>query len=93
MMPTHKWMPVVDVDRCSGGGLCVDACGLECLEMQDGIALLTVPDACGSEEHCIGICAEDAIYMAWVPWKGNTSHGKWRRFESQLNRNKAFGTG
>lgn len=78
MTLTHKWMPVVDEDKCSGCGLCADACGPRCLEMREGIAVLTVPDACGSEEHCIGLCAEDAIRMAWVPWTGDTSRGKWR---------------
>ena len=39
--------------------------------MQEGLAVLTVPDACGSEEHCIGLCADDAIQMAWHPWKGD----------------------
>lgn len=84
MTPTHKWMPVVDEDRCSGCGLCVDACGPKCLEMREGIALLTLPEACGSEEHCIGVCPEDAIHMAWIPWVGDTSRGKWRSSASTL---------
>src|ERR1039457_5470864 len=78
MTPTHKWMPVVDADKCSGCELCVNACGPKCLEMQLGLAVLTVPEASGSEEHCIGLCADDAIHMAWLPWIGNASRGKWR---------------
>ena len=84
MTPTHKWMPVVDTDRCTGCELCSNACGLKCLEMQSAPAVLTVPDACGSEEHCIGRCAEDAIQMAWLPWMGDTSRGKWRSFPDSI---------
>ena len=74
---THKWMPVIDADRCSGCELCVSACGPACLGMDGVLAVLTLPVACGSEEHCIGVCADDAIRMAWLPWTGDPSRGKW----------------
>lgn len=77
MKPTHKWVPVIDEDKCSGCGLCVTACGPACLEMSDAIAVLILPEACGSEEHCIGACESDAIRMAWLPWTGDISRGKW----------------
>lgn len=76
--PTHKWMPVVDDDTCDGCQLCIQACGPECLELRDELAVLTIPEACGSEEHCIGVCPSDSIHMEWLPWKGDTSRGKWR---------------
>ena len=78
MNPTHKWMPVIDEDKCTGCALCVNACGPACLEMQGNLAVLTLPETCGSEEHCIGLCADDAIHMAWLPWEGDVSRGKWR---------------
>ncbi|SPE36061.1 hypothetical protein SBA3_2340009 [Candidatus Sulfopaludibacter sp. SbA3] len=78
MKLTHKWMPVIDEAKCSGCGLCVSACGPACLGMDSTLAFLTLPDACGSEEHCIGVCTDDAIRMAWLPWTGDTSRGKWR---------------
>jgi Fe-S-cluster-containing hydrogenase component 2 len=62
MKPTHKWMPVIDEDKCSGCGLCVSACGPACLGMRNALAVMTLPEACGSEEHCIG----------------DTSRGKWQ---------------
>ena len=67
MTLTHKWMPVIDEDKCSGCGLCVSACGPACLGMDSALAVLTLPEVCGSEEHCIGVCADDAIQMAWLP--------------------------
>jgi hypothetical protein len=45
--------------------------------MMDGIAALAFPDTCGSEEHCISVCRDDAIHMAWLPFSGGRSVGKW----------------
>ena len=75
---TYKWMPMIDPDRCTGCGLCVDACGPKSLDMANGIANLFLPDTCGSEEHCISVCRDDAIQMAWLPLAGNVSVGKWK---------------
>jgi len=40
--------------------------------------VLPRPDACGSEEHCITACRDDAIHMAWIPMEGNEAVGVWR---------------
>jgi MinD superfamily P-loop ATPase len=73
-----KWVPVVAADKCTGCGRCVEVCGVKCLEIAEGIAVLPRPDACGSEEHCITECRDDAIHMAWVPMGGNEAVGVWR---------------
>jgi len=73
-----KWVPVVLADSCTGCGLCIDVCGVKCLEIVEGIATLPRPEACGSEEHCITACRDDAIHMAWVPMEGNEAAGVWR---------------
>jgi len=72
-----KWMPVIVVDWCTGCGLCVDACGPKSLGMVDGIAVLSLPDTCGSEEHCIAACRDEAIHMAWLPFSGDRTVGRW----------------
>lgn len=51
---------------------------MRCLEIEGGIAVLPRPDACGSEEHCIIECRDDAIHMAWLPMNGNEDVGVWR---------------
>lgn len=61
-----KWVPVISAANCTGCNLCIEACGPKCLELIDGIAVLTAPEACGSEEHCIPVCEYDAIRMEWV---------------------------
>jgi ferredoxin len=77
MGQAYKWLPVVDEALCTGCGQCVTACGPCSLMMWDDIAVLLDPDSCGSEEHCLTACSEDAISMHWVPMGGDQSIGKW----------------
>jgi len=71
-------MPIIDACRCSGCGLCVTAGDPACSGMDSVLAVLSLPDARGSEEHCIGVCADDAIRMVWLPWIGSASPGNGR---------------
>lgn len=73
-----KWAPIIDTDRCTGCGRCMEACGPKSLALLDGIAVLARPETCGSEEHCIAPCEEEAIRMAWVPVVGDPAVGRWR---------------
>ena len=73
-----KWLPKIDPRKCNGCNRCVEVCGVKCLEMAESIAVLPRPDACGSEEHCVTECREDAIQMAWVTIEGNEAVGVWR---------------
>ena len=70
-------MPEILEVLCTGCGLCVEACGPKSLAMCDGVAALSFPDTCGSEQHCISACPEGAIRMAWLPFSGNRAVGKW----------------
>lgn len=72
-----KWMPEILKALCTGCGLCVEACGPRSLAMDDGVAVLAFPDTCGSEEHCISVCPEDAIQMRWLLFSGNRNVGRW----------------
>ena len=60
-----------------------------CLETQNRVAVLERPNDCGSEEHCISACPEDAIHMVWLPAEGNHSIGLWR---SVAHMNPEFGS-
>lgn len=46
--------------------------------MDEELAVLAFPDTCGSEEHCISACPEDAIQMEWLPFSGDRAVGRWR---------------
>ncbi len=78
MNKSHKWVPVIDEDLCTGCGACVEACGPRSLEIHDGVAVLARPDTCGSEEHCIALCPEACIWMAWVALEGDRAVGCWK---------------
>lgn len=73
-----KWLPVVDANACTGCNKCVEACGPRSLTIIGGVATLDDPESCGSEEHCIEPCPENAILMAWLPWEGDEARGKWQ---------------
>lgn len=74
----YKWVPVIDTNACSGCQECIYACGPNCLELVQGTAVLTKPDRCGSEEHCMAPCPSGAIEMQWVQMSGDTNVGKWK---------------
>ena len=79
---SEKWVPAILADACTGCGLCVEACGPKSLAMVEEIAMLAFPETCGSEEHCISACPENAIRMIWAPFVRDKSVGHWREVEA-----------
>lgn len=47
------------------------------LIMGEGIAVIAFPATCGSEEHCISVCRDDAIQMVLLPFSGDINVGTW----------------
>jgi NAD-dependent dihydropyrimidine dehydrogenase PreA subunit len=73
-----KWLPIIDADRCSGCGTCVELCGPACLGVPVDHAVLEYPDVCKSEGRCVRVCPERAIRMEWVPFEGKSRRGLFR---------------
>jgi MinD superfamily P-loop ATPase len=84
MSRSDKWIPVIDEDACTGCGLCVEACAPSCLSIFDEIAILLCAQACGSEEHCVAVCPDDAVHMPWMPMPGDTQLGIWKTSDEAM---------
>lgn len=59
-------LPMIDPQRCTGCGRCVDACPTEALGTVAGKAALVAPDACTYCTACQDICPENAIALPFL---------------------------
>jgi ferredoxin len=60
--PTTEWtLPLIDLQRCTGCGLCVQLCPTNAVEIQNGHAVITHPEACSFCEVCETYCPPGAI--------------------------------
>lgn len=58
---------VVDRNRCSKDGLCVDVCGLGLLEFgEDGFPHSRKPERCLACGHCMAVCSREALELEHV---------------------------
>lgn len=56
---------VVDIDKCTGCGLCIKACAAACLEVVDKkCRMVEELPFCMSCGDCLAICPENAIALA-----------------------------
>ena len=54
---------VVDNDKCTGDGECVDVCPVEVFELQDSKAVPVNEEECLGCESCVEVCETDAIVV------------------------------
>ena len=47
-------------------------------KMESRLAVISGPEACGSEEECLRVCPDEAIEMRWVELDADLSVGRWR---------------
>ncbi len=60
--PSDK-RPKIDVDECTGCGLCVDVCEQECIDLVDDVAKTVKPEACTGCGDCVEECPVEAVIM------------------------------
>ena len=63
------FIAVVNWDKCTGCGDCVDACPVKCFEISDGKCWAIRAAECIDCGNCPDICPDDAIGIA-VGWGG-----------------------
>lgn len=54
---------IIDHEKCTGCGECVDTCPAEVLEMQDDKAVVINEDECLECESCVEVCESEAITL------------------------------
>ncbi len=55
------WNVMVDADKCTGDGECVDVCPVEVYELQDGKAVPVNAEECLGCESCVEVCEAGAV--------------------------------
>ncbi len=66
------FIAVVNMEKCTGCGDCIDACPSKCFEMSEGKCVPYQAIDCVDCGNCPEICPADAIGIA-VGWGGKAS--------------------
>ncbi|MBU0492315.1 MAG: 4Fe-4S binding protein [Chloroflexi bacterium] len=58
-------LPIIDGERCTGCGTCVDLCPAHAVELREGHAAITRPEDCDYCGDCEDICPEGAVALPY----------------------------
>jgi len=71
----YKWLPVFNIDKCSGCRACTSYCVSGSLTIVDGLVSFSNPEGCLSDELCVRECPSGGISMDWLPISSNSARG------------------
>ena len=74
MTTTGKIMPIIDLIKCNGCGVCVERCPTGALAMQNGQPFMVRPDLCSYCATCEDACPTGAIGL---PYQVILAPGPW----------------
>ncbi|MBF0504625.1 MAG: hypothetical protein HQL14_05930 [Candidatus Omnitrophica bacterium] len=80
----YKWLPVFDVNNCSGCRACMPYCASGSLNIEDGVVSFKNPEACLSDERCVQECPVGGIHMEWLPLNSASHLGSWSDQKPQM---------
>ncbi len=59
-----SWNVLVDSDKCTGCGECVDICPVEVYELENGKSAPINPEECLGCESCVEVCETCAVSIS-----------------------------
>jgi NAD-dependent dihydropyrimidine dehydrogenase PreA subunit len=65
MTQPHKIMPIIDLSKCNGCGVCVERCPTGALAMKDGRPFMARPELCSYCATCEDACPTGAIGLPY----------------------------
>jgi len=65
MITPDKIMPIIDLSKCNGCGVCVERCPTGALAMKDGQPFMARPDLCSYCATCEDACPTGAIGLPY----------------------------
>ena len=72
MTASDKIMPLIDLAKCNGCGVCVDRCPTRALALQSGQVALARPDVCSYCAACEDVCPTQAIALLYLAQETTT---------------------
>lgn len=67
-----KWLPLIDQQRCTGCGDCIEQCPEKALALVADKAVLAYPEQCSYCQICEDLCPADAIDLPFLVCFGST---------------------
>jgi len=72
----YKWLPVFDINNCTGCRACTSYCVSGSLTIVEELVTFKNPEACLSDEFCVRECPSGGIHMEWLHVPNDTRLGK-----------------
>ncbi|MDO9534882.1 MAG: 4Fe-4S binding protein [Bacillota bacterium] len=67
--PKTFMIPEIDKEKCTGCGICEDACPGKCISINSDDVAVIEPFYCENCGICCEVCPEEAAQLPWHSWQ------------------------